>query len=78
MGEAMGDYLGVGVDVLEEGTGGGEEALAYVVAGELGGLEAGGLEALMGEGGGCVAASGAVATDEDFKCVGWRGESACM
>ena len=69
----MGDYLGVGLDVLEEGAGGGEEALADVVAGELGGLEEGDLEALAGEGGGSVAAGGAAADDEDLRVCGLEG-----
>ena len=41
------------------------EALANVVVGELGGLEEGDLEALMGKGRGCRATSGAAANGHD-------------
>ena len=54
------------------------EAIANVVVEELGGLEEGDLEALMGEGRGCRATGGAATMMRIWECAGWRGKSACM
>ena len=46
------------------------EAITNVVVGELGGLKEGDLEALMGEGRGCGATSGAAAMTRIWEFVG--------
>ena len=54
------------------------EALTNVVAGELGGLEEGDLEALTGKGRGCRATGGAATMMRIWECAGWRGGSVYM